>query len=51
MIPDETPYTRTGWPRGERNHAAQVTWTDTQVGLLLAGLAERGLSGQHRWSS
>jgi arylsulfatase A-like enzyme len=42
-IPDATPYTRTGWPRGERNHAAQVTWTDRQVGLLLSALAERGL--------
>ena len=38
---------RTGWPKGERNHAAQVTWTDTQVGLLLAGLAERGLDRRH----
>ena len=44
VIPDDTPYARTGWPKGERNHAAQVTWTDTQVGLLLAGLAERGLA-------
>jgi arylsulfatase A-like enzyme len=44
VIPDAAPYTRSGWPRGERNHAAQVTWTDTQVGLLLAGLAERGLA-------
>ena len=43
-IPDATPYTRTGWPKGERNHAAQVTWTDKQVGVLLAGLAERGLA-------
>ena len=43
-IPGATPYTAPDWPRGERDHAAQVTWTDTQVGLLLAGLAERGLS-------
>jgi arylsulfatase A-like enzyme len=42
-IPDPTPYADREWPEGERNHAAQVTWTDTQVGLLLDRLAERGL--------
>ena len=42
-IPDPTPYAESEWPEGERNHAAQVTWTDTQVGLLLQRLADRGL--------
>ena len=43
-IPDASPYAGEPWPRGERNHAAQVTWTDTQVGLLLRRLEERGLA-------
>jgi arylsulfatase A-like enzyme len=43
-VPSEVPYADRDWPEGERNHAAQVTWTDTQVGLLLDKLEERGLS-------
>ena len=43
-IPDASPYAAQEWPEGERNHAAQVTWTDTQVGLLLQRLEARGLA-------
>jgi len=43
-IPSDAPYSDRAWPEGERNHAAQVTWTDTQVGLLLDKLRERGLA-------
>ncbi len=40
----QEPYADQPWPDGEKNHAAQVTWTDAQVGLLLEGLEERGLA-------
>ncbi len=43
-IPSDAPYSDRPWPAGERNHAAQVTATDAQIGVILAGLAERGLA-------
>jgi len=43
-IPSDAPYSNRPWPKGERNHAAQVTATDAQIGTILAGLAARGLS-------
>ncbi|NUR07517.1 MAG: arylsulfatase [Nocardioidaceae bacterium] len=43
-IPDEGRYADETWPEGERNHAEQVTWTDTQVGLLLDRLEQRDLA-------
>ena len=41
-IPSDAPYHQRPWPRGERNHAAQVTATDAQIGRLLQALADRG---------
>ncbi|GAA5155939.1 arylsulfatase [Nocardioides marinquilinus] len=41
---DEGPYGDQDWPDGEKAHAAQVTWTDAQVGLLLERLEQRGLA-------
>ena len=43
-IPSDAPYSDRPWPEGERNHAAQVTWTDTQVGLLMDRLERNGLA-------
>ncbi len=43
-IPSDAPYSDRPWPKGERNHAAQVTATDAQIGVILAGLAARGLA-------
>ena len=36
-IPDDTPYSDEDWPEGERDHA-QITWTNTQIGRMLARL-------------
>ncbi|AZM48702.1 N-acetylgalactosamine-6-sulfatase [Streptomyces sp. WAC 06738] len=43
-IPDDAPYTHEDWPEGERNHAAQITYTDGEIGKVLARLAELGLA-------
>ncbi len=43
-IPSDKPYSNKRWPAGERNHAAQVTAADAQVGVVLDGLRARGLA-------
>ncbi|MFJ4681333.1 arylsulfatase [Kitasatospora sp. NPDC088783] len=43
-IPDDAPYSAEPWPQGERNHAAQITYTDTRIGTVLDRLAQRGLA-------
>ncbi|MHA4820482.1 sulfatase-like hydrolase/transferase, partial [Streptomyces aculeolatus] len=43
-IPDDAPYTDEDWPQGERNHAAQITYTDGEIGKVLARLTQLGLA-------
>jgi arylsulfatase A len=43
-IPDDAPYSDQDWPQGERNHAAQITWTDGQIGRVLERLDNLGLA-------
>ena len=43
-IPDDAPYSDEDWPEGERNHAAQITWTDGQIGRVLARLDRLGIA-------
>ncbi len=43
-IPSDAPYSDEPWPQGERNHAAQITYTDGQIGKVLDHLAQRGLA-------
>lgn len=41
--PRVTRYERLGWPDHEAHHAAQITWSDYQVGFLMQKLREKGL--------
>ncbi|MGH1565773.1 sulfatase-like hydrolase/transferase [Mumia sp. DW29H23] len=43
VAPRRAPYRNKRWPKGERNHAAQITWTDTQIGKVVRRLRRRGL--------
>ena len=43
-IPDDAPYSDEDWPEGERNHAAQITWTDGQIGRVLDRLERLGIA-------
>ncbi|MGS2619224.1 arylsulfatase [Micromonospora sp. LZ34] len=43
-IPSDAPYSDEEWPQGERNHAAQITHTDAEIGRILARLDELGLA-------
>ena len=43
-IPDDAPYSEEDWPQGERNHAAQITWTDGQIGRVLDRLDTLGIA-------
>ena len=43
-IPDDAPYSEEDWPEGERNHAAQITWTDGQIGRVLRRLDTLGIA-------
>lgn len=43
-IPSDAPYSAEPWPEGERNHAAQVTRLDAELGRVLAKLDELGIA-------
>ncbi|GAA2071525.1 arylsulfatase [Actinomadura alba] len=43
-IPSDAPYSDEDWPQGERNHAAQITRTDAEIGRVLTRLDELGLA-------
>jgi arylsulfatase A-like enzyme len=43
-IPSDAPYSDEDWPQGERNHAAQITRVDAEIGRVLARLDELGLA-------
>jgi len=42
-IPSDAPYSGEDWPQQQRNHAAMITYLDTQVGRLLDKLTALGL--------
>lgn len=42
-VPSDAPYSREPWPQAQKNHAAMITYLDTQVGRILARLAELNL--------
>ncbi len=42
-VPSDAPYSAESWPQPQKNHAAMITYLDTQVGKVLAKLAELGL--------
>jgi arylsulfatase A-like enzyme len=42
-VPSDAPYSREPWPQPQKNHAAMITYLDTQVGRILARLAELNL--------
>ncbi len=43
-VPSDAPYTHRAWPVGERNHAAQVTRLDTELGRVLAELEAQDIA-------
>lgn len=45
-IPSDEPYSREPWPQAQKNHAAMITYLDTQVGKVLDKLAALGLDKQ-----
>ncbi len=45
-IPSDAPYSDEDWPEGERNHAAQITRLDTDLGRVLAELEAQGIADE-----
>ncbi|NYV74833.1 arylsulfatase [Streptomyces sp. UH6] len=43
-LPSDAPYGDEDWPQGERNHAAQVTRVDAEIGRVLDRLGELGIA-------
>ncbi|MEU9856605.1 arylsulfatase [Streptomyces sp. NPDC047974] len=43
-VPSDAPYTDENWPQPERNHAAQITWTDGAIGKVLDRLELHGVA-------
>jgi arylsulfatase A-like enzyme len=43
-IPSDSPYTQKSWPQPQKNHAAMITYLDTQVGQLLDRLDKLGIA-------
>jgi arylsulfatase A-like enzyme len=43
-IPSDEPYSQESWPQAQKNHAAMITYLDTQVGKVLDVLRERGMA-------
>jgi len=39
-VPSDAPYANETWPQPQKNHAAMITYLDTQIGKVLAKLAE-----------
>ncbi len=39
-VPSDAPYSAESWPQPQKNHAAMITYLDTQIGKVLAKLAE-----------
>ena len=43
-VPSDAPYGQESWPQPQKNHAAMITYLDTQVGQLLDRLDKLGLA-------
>ncbi len=43
-VPSDEPYSHESWPQAQKNHAAMITYLDSQVGAVLKKLDERGLA-------
>ena len=43
-VPTDEPYSGETWPQPQKNHAAMITYLDTQIGKVLARLGELGLA-------
>ncbi len=43
-VPSDAPYSAEPWPQAQKNHAAMITYLDTQVGEVLDKLNELGLT-------
>jgi arylsulfatase A-like enzyme len=43
-IPNDAPYSKVPWPQAQKNHAAMITYLDTQVGQIIDKLAELGIA-------
>jgi arylsulfatase A-like enzyme len=42
-VPDAGPYRKESWPEPQKNHAAMITYLDTEVGKVLGKLKKLGL--------
>lgn len=45
-IPSAEPYSDQDWPEQQKNHAAMITRFDSDVGLVMRALAERGIDDE-----
>lgn len=45
-IPSDEPYSDQDWPEQQKNHAAMITRFDSDVGLVMQALAERGIDDE-----
>lgn len=43
-VPSDAPYASKSWPQAQKNHAAMITYLDTQVGQILDKLSELGIA-------
>jgi arylsulfatase A-like enzyme len=43
-VPSDVPYRQESWPQPQKNHAAMITYLDSQVGQLLDRLDKLGLA-------
>ncbi len=43
-VPSDAPYSNEPWPQAQKNHAAMITYLDTQVGQILDKLTELGIA-------
>jgi arylsulfatase A-like enzyme len=43
-VPSDAPYSHEPWPQAQKNHAAMITYLDTQVGQIVDKLEELGLT-------
>jgi arylsulfatase A-like enzyme len=43
-VPSDAPYSQENWPQAQKNHAAMITYLDSQVGQLLDRLDKLGIA-------
>jgi arylsulfatase A-like enzyme len=42
-VPSDAPYADKSWPQAQKNHAAMITYLDTEIGKVMKQLKELGL--------